>query len=193
MQQRISVYSHTVITCVLQAHTLLWGVPAHISPVFLKRRAPSCTPWDTETLSSFKRRPRKPAVGVLNYTWKWLHSKRNVCFSLKGFIHIKLELSYGKPSYRVSGTERPPYYHKVLVVTPRLGARYSAVFVLCCKCHFGRECVGLWDTSIKRRAKLRCICHCWERKQLCYLFGFQDVNSKCLSHLTEEKNHTQYG
>lgn len=69
----------------------------------------------------------------------------------------------------------------------RLGARYSTVFVLCCKRHFARECVGLWDTNIKHRAKLRCICHCWERKQLCYLFGFQDVDSKCLSHLIEEK------
>lgn len=72
----------------------------------------------------------------------------------------------------------------------RLGARYSTVFVLCCKRHFARECVGLWDTSIKHRPKLRCICHCWERKQLCYLFGFQDVDSKCLSHLIEEKNIT---
>lgn len=179
-------------------------VPTHFRPVFLNQWAPMILAVLSEIWrhsATLKEDQGNLVLGSEIMFEEWSQNKQNICFPLKSLLRIKLELSCDKLSYRASGTECPEDersspYHLNVNFDPKhkFGARYSTVFVVCCKCQFARECVGLWHKSKKHRAlSSTAFAFAWKRNNYSICFASKMWIANVFLTSLRGKNHTQYG
>lgn len=200
----IRVYSHMVITCMLWTQTLRHAAPTHFRPVFQKQWVPVAPAvlWETQRYAATLKEDQKSLMLGPQITFgEWFHNKRNIYFSLKDLLRIKLELFYGKFSYSVSGTgcpenKHPSSYHQnVSILTWNTNLVPGVVLCLWSVANASqRGNVLVYGTQVKS-TELSSAAFAFAGKGNNYSICFASKMGIANVFLTSlrGKNHTQYG